>query len=75
MSAFRYIFNNIQYSIDEEALDLFLKFIWNNYQYNQKRNRGEFYITGKPINRRSEIGKKRLAKLYADAIDVEFVEL
>lgn len=75
MSAFRPIFNTFQYSIDDDALDLFFKFAWNNYQHNQKREHGESYITGKPMNRRSELGKKRLAELYADAVDVEFVEL
>jgi len=74
MSAFRPIFNTVfQYSIDDDALDLFFKSAWNNYQRNQKREQGEPYITGKPINRRSELGKKRFVKLCADAVDVEFV--
>ena len=74
MSAFRPIFNTIfQYSIDDDALGLFFKSAWNKYQYNQKREQGEPYITGKPINRRSELGKKRFAKLYVDIEDVEFV--
>lgn len=74
MSAFRPIFNTVfQYSIDDDALDLFFKSVWNNYQRNQKREQGEPYITGKPINSRSELGKKRFAKLCADAVDVEFV--
>lgn len=76
MSAFRPIFKTIfQYSVDDDALDLFFKSVWNNYQFSQKREKGVTYITGNPINRRSELGKKRLAKLYADAEDVEFVEL
>lgn len=76
MSAFRPIFNIMfQYSFDDDALALFFKSAWNNYQRNQKRENGEPYITGKPINRRSELGKKRLAELYADAEDIEFVEL
>lgn len=76
MSAFRPIFNTFfQYSVDDDALSLFFKSALNKYQYNQKREKGEPYITGNPINCRSEIGKKRLAKLYADAVDVEFVEL
>lgn len=76
MSAFRPIFNTIfQYSVDDDFLKLFFKSVWNNYQFNQKREKGEPYITGNPINRRSELGKKRLAKLYADAEDIEFVEL
>lgn len=74
MSAFRPIFNTVfQYSIDDDALDLFFKSVWNSYQRNQKREQGENYITGEPINSRSELGKKRFAKLYADAVDVEFV--
>lgn len=76
MSAFRPIFNTIfQYSIDDDALELFFKSAWNNYQHNQKREQGESYITVKPINSRSELGKKRFAELYADAEDIEFVEL
>ena len=76
MSAFRPIFKTIfQYSVDDDALDLFFKSVWNNYQFSQKRERCDVYITGNPINRRSELGKKRLAKFYADAEDVEFVEL
>lgn len=76
MFEFRPIFNTIfQYSIDDDALDLFFKSAWNNYQYNQKKEKGEPYITGNPINHRSELGKKRLAKLNADAVDIEFVEL
>lgn len=76
MSTFRPIFNDIfQYSIDDDATDLFFKSVWNNYQYNEKRKRGETYITGNPINRRSELGKKRLAELRTYAVDVEFVEL
>jgi len=76
MSSFIPIFNTIfQYSVDDDALDLFFKSAWNDYQNNQKRECGEPYITGNPMNRRSELGKKRLAKLYADAVDVEFVEL
>lgn len=76
MSAFRPIFDTIfQYSIDDDALKLFFKSAWNNYQYNQKREKGEPYITGNPINLRSELVRKRLDKLYADAEDVEFVEL
>ena len=75
MSAFRPIFDTIfQYSIDDDALDLFFKSVWNNYRHNEKRKQGESYITGKPMNRRSELGKKRLVKLYTDAVDVEFVE-
>ena len=75
VSAFRPIFDTIfQYSIDDDALALFFKSAWNNYQNNQKREQGEPYITGKPINSRSELGKKRLDKLRADAVDVEFVE-
>lgn len=74
MSAFRPIFNTIfQYSIDDDALGLFFKSAWNKYQYNQKKEQGEPYITGKPINRRSELGKKRFAELYVDIEDVEFV--
>lgn len=76
MSAFRPIFNTIfQYSVDDDALDLYFKSAWNEYQYNQKREQGEPYITGKPINSRSEIGKKRFAELYSDVVDVEFIEL
>lgn len=76
MPIFRPIFNTIfQYSVDDDALELFFKSAWNNYQYNQKRKKGEPYITGKPINRRSELGKKRLAELKAAAVDIEFVEL
>ena len=76
MSAFRPIFKTIfQLEDDDDALALFYKSVWNNYQFNQKREKGETYITGNPINRRSELGKKRLAELYADAVDVEFVEL
>ena len=76
MSAFRPIFDTIwQYSIDDDALDLFFKSAWNNYQRNQKREQGEPYITGNPMNSRSELGKKRLAELYADVVDVEFIEL
>lgn len=76
MSAFRPIFNTIfQYSIDDDALDLYFKSVWNEYQYNKEREQGEPYIIGKPINSRSEIGKKRLAELYADVVDVEFIEL
>lgn len=65
----------VDISFDDDALKLFFKSDWNNYQCNQKREDGEPYITGKPINRRSELGRKRLAKLYAYAEDVEFVEL
>ena len=76
MSAFNPIFDTIfRYSVDDDALDLFFKSAWNNYLRDRKRERGETYITGSPINRRSELGKKRLAKLYADAVNVEFVEL
>lgn len=76
MSAFRPIFDTVfNYTIEDDALDLFFKSVWNNYQYNQKREQGEPYITGKPMNIRSELSKKRLAKLYANAVDVEFVEL
>lgn len=76
MSAFRPIFDTIfQYSDDDDALDLFFKSAWNNHYYNQKRKKGETYITGNPTNNRSILGKKRLAELYADAEDVEFVEL
>ena len=76
MSAFRPIFNIFfDYTIEDSAMNLFFKSAWNNYYHNQKRERGETYITGKPINRRSELGKKRLAELYADAVDIEFIEL
>ena len=76
MSASGNIFDAIfQYNIEDDALDLFFKSAWNKYQYNQKREQGETYITGNSINRRSELGKKRIAKEFADAVDVEFVEL
>jgi hypothetical protein len=76
MAKFKPIFDTVfQYSIDDDALGLFFKSAWNKYQYNQKREQGEPYITGKLINRRSELEKKRLAKLYANAVDIEFVEL
>lgn len=76
MSTFRPIFNTVfQFSDEDDAMDLFFKSAWNKYPNDQKRKSGETYITGNPINRRSELGKKRLAKLYADAVDIEFVEL
>lgn len=75
MSAFRPIFDTIfQYSDDDDALDLFFKSVWNEYQYNQ-REKGEPYITYNLTNHRSELGKKRLAELYTDAVDIEFIEL
>ena len=77
MSEFRPIFNTFfEYSIDDDVTDFFFKSVWNNYQYNRRRKKGETYITiNNPINHRSELEKKRLAKLYADAEDVEFVEI
>ena len=57
MSAFRPIFKTIfQYSVDDDALDLFFKSVWNNYQFSQKRERCDVY------NRQSDKSQERAWK-------------
>lgn len=63
------LFNLFQF---DEDVDINVEVL---YDYLNRQNVNETYISKKPIENRSKIGRQRLDELKLDAVDVEFVEL